>query len=62
MVILIGIGPAVDIYIMERIGGVVAIDHGFEAFEGVSGIVQGDTDVIADVLLPVRFIGQGAGG
>jgi hypothetical protein len=62
IVILVGIGPAVDIYIMERIGRIVAIDHGLEAIEGVSGIVKGDPDVIAYFLLPVWFIGQEGAG
>jgi hypothetical protein len=58
LVIFVGVGPAMDPDESKRIGAMVSILDLYKAVERTFGIVEGDIDGVADLLLPV---GLGAG-
>jgi len=58
LIVLVGVGPAVDPDEFQSVGAMVAVLDLYEAVEGAFGVVEGDVDGIVDLLLP---IGLGAG-
>lgn len=61
LIVLVGVGPAVDPDEFQGVGAMVAVLDLYEAFEGALGVVEGDVDGIVDLLLPMGLGGAGEG-